>query len=170
VKTPPRAKETENSITKDRIAQTLSSDPTATLREIADHLSISRTTVHRVLTGSLGYKSRGIDKVRVQNSGRGVIPLSELEQWVAEAIEAQRTNEKRYVSSAKQYIVDYNERLRPQAVGNLVANALAVMQNAKLVSVKKNSYALTTAARQKLVSGKIKKRKQVVRAPIWVKA
>jgi hypothetical protein len=97
---------------------------------------------------------------------------SEIQHWVAEAIQAQQTPEKKYVSGQKiaKYLIDYAEKVRPLSAGKLVAASLAMMQQAKLVSVKKNSYALTAKGRKTLPSGKVKRRPKVVRTPIWVKA
>jgi hypothetical protein len=97
---------------------------------------------------------------------------TDIQQWVAEAIEAQATPEKPFVSGAKvmQYLLDYNSSLRPTAVAKLVTNALAVMANDNLVTAKKNAYALLDPGRARLLPGGVPKRTKVDRQTVWPEA
>jgi hypothetical protein len=88
--------------------------------------------------------------------------FTKYENWVAEAIKANATKEKPYVSysKVKQYIVDYMDGGVVYFIPRITKKSLLGLVNRKLLKAKKDSYAFTSTGRDKLEPKSVENRKK----------
>jgi hypothetical protein len=91
--------------------------------------------------------------------------FTKYEQWVAEAIKANATSEKPYVSysKVKQYVLDYMDGGVVHFVPKLTKKTLLGLVARKFLKPKKDSYAFTSTGHEKLEPKSVESRKKVSR-------